>query len=139
MRELTIVLAITCITPPTLSAEPTRVMLYGACINGKGSQFAIEPARAKSLPIWRASANTDPPLSASAAMAAAEKHVSRTLGGTKPAPVSSIRLGRSFTEPVIWYYVVDFEEPMASNALVRKSSATVLLDGSIVEPAEVKC
>jgi hypothetical protein len=139
MHRLIVAIAFAVASTPTLS-EKSRIVLYGACISGKGTQYAIDQSRARKLPTWQSPAASEPPLSIKTAVAAAEKHVSRALGGKKPAPVSSVRLARTFaTEPIVWYYVVDFEEPMASNPLVRRSIATVLLDGTTVEPTEEKC
>ena len=132
MRRLIVAIAFAVASTPTLS-ERSRIVLYGACISGKGTQYAIEQGRAKKLPTWHSHAASEPPLSLKAAVTAAEKHVNRALGGNKPAPLSSVRLVRTFaTEPIVWYYVVDFEEPMASNPSVRRSTATVLLDGTAV-------
>jgi hypothetical protein len=139
MHRLIVAVALAVASTPTLS-EKSRIVLYGACISGKGTQYAIDQSRARKLPTWQSPEASEPPLSIKAAMAAAEKHVSRALGGKKPASLSAVRLARTFaTEPIVWYYVIDFEEPMASNQLVRRSIATVLLDGTIVEPTEEKC
>ena len=103
-------------------------------------KYAIEQSRAKKLPPWRSYAVSEPPLSAREAVAQAERYVSRLLGNLKPAPLSTVRLARTFaTDPIVWYYVVDFEEPAATNPLVRKSTATILMDGSVVEPKDEKC
>ena len=139
MRRLIVAIGLAVASTPTLS-EKSRIILYGACISGKGTQYAIDQGRAKKLPTWQSPAASEPPFSIRAAVAAAEKHVSRALGGNKPAPISSVRLARTFaTEPIVWYYVVDFEEPMASNPPVRRSTVTVLLDGTTVESTEQKC
>ncbi len=141
MRRLVVVAFALTVLPSTATlSEKSRVILYGACISGKGSQYAIEQRHARKLPTWHSNAPSDPPLSVKAAVAAAAKHASRALGGLTPAPVSSVRLARTFgTEPVVWYYVIDFEEPIASNPLVRRSTVTILFDGTVVEPSEEKC